>query len=274
MDQNLTVVYFASACFPGTTHLDAANLLADAQSGAALASGYPMSPSLKKMQLCPQHKGRLTIESCEELMRLFPETEFRPHANVFAGRHFEIWDASKGQDSPAFCEWRAALGEICGLFGCKEFSWHAGTGNCAGDLRKSLDNTLRLSDSLGRRVGIEGLYPSRPNLPQFNLLSSFADYVFLLESKVPYALDLSHWKIIARHEGKPENGLLQELLDNEACMEVHISDNDGFRDSHSAFASEPFWKSALDRMRCSAPVFCESNLSKVLTAPGRGKAPV
>ena len=269
MDENLTEVYFASACFPGTTHLEAARALAGAQSCAALACGYPMSPSLKKMQLCPQHRGRLTIERCEELMRLFPGTEFRPHANVFAGEHFEIWDASKGQGSPAFCGWRAALGEICGLFGCQEFSWHAGTGNSAGDLRKSLDNTLRLSDALGCRVGIEGLYPSRANLEHINLLSSFADYAFLLESKVPYALDLSHWKIIARHEGKPESGLLLELLDSEACMEVHISDNDGFRDTHSAFGSEPFWKSVLDRRRGSAPVFCESNMAKALTQ-GRG----
>jgi hypothetical protein len=88
---------------------------------------------------------------------------------------------------------------------------------------------------MGLGVGVEGMCDSR------DLLSTWAELRWLLDSGLKYALDLSHVQIFAKREGKKDHGLLKDLLQSPACLEIHVSDNDGRRDRHDLLNTPPWW---------------------------------
>lgn len=99
-----------------------------------------------------------------------------------------------------------------------------------------------MEDVMGVPVGVEGMYPAPGDR---YLISTWHEYRVLLESGVKYALDLSHINILAERSGTREETLLQELLSSPSCIEIHVSGNDGQRDSHCQLASQPWWYQAL-----------------------------
>jgi len=117
-------------------------------------------------------------------------------------------------------------------------------------------NVLRIEERCGIPVGVEGLYPAPGDRW---LLSTWADYEWLLESDLHYAIDLSHLAIVARHERCEDLALARELVSNERAIEVHVSDNDGRADRHTTLARQPWWWPVLEDVHPAAVIFSEGN---------------
>lgn len=257
----------ATAAFAGYTHQEAVEKIAAGISEPSLGL-----VSAGKIQLCPQNRSTLGLEECSFLVAAYPGTEFRVHANTSCGGKFGLHDASSDWGSGAFKEWKSMLKIACALLGAPAYSWHAGRSDRA-NLSQAIARTLDLEQELGIPVGVEGLYPSEAT---GWLMSSFEDYRTVMGSGARYAIDLSHWQIIARKEGRLELGLLEDLLTHPRCLEIHVSDNDGKRDNHRPLARKTFWIDLVSKLQqqqlLAADVFSEGlQASKRSTESGLSK---
>lgn len=259
----------ASAAFAGFTHHEAAARIAQGLSEPLLGA---LDGS--QVQLCPQNSSTLGEEECARLREDFPSVAFRVHANASCGGKFGLHDASSDWSSRAFQEWKAMLRRACQALDAPAYSWHAGRSTNA-SLSQALARTKDLEQELGIPVGIEGLYPSAAT-PW--LMSSFEDYRAAMASGAAFAIDLSHWQIVAKASGRREMGLLRDLLSHPRCVEIHISDNDGVRDNHRKLERQPFWFGLLCELSAKkllrADIFSEglqaSNKQALAERSGRG----
>lgn len=221
----------------------------------ALSSDY--------VQICPQSMGVITEDVAEHLREQFPDMNLRLHANARVLSRHVLWDVSTfSSDTQYYYE--ALADRMCRLGGTV-MSIHAGyQDNCS---EQQMWDNIRLIDQCMKKFGnidvaVEGLYPNA-HRPQF--IGSWASYSRLLQEDVFFAIDLSHLKIVARHEGVWEEQLVQELLLSPRCKEIHVSDNNGSRDSHHVLINKPVW---WDVLHNCAPyfkdqvVFSEGNLLK------------
>jgi hypothetical protein len=241
-----------TACYPGFKYLDAV---------ASLVSGTCESLigelSMDHCQLCPQSHGVLTEETIDTLKQVSPTTQFRLHANVRVLSNHVLFDASTV--TPSTWPYFTRMAELSRYMGASVYSAHAGRRSNA-TLEEMRNGIHRLSDLFDHTVAVEGLYPSPGNIW---LLSDWADYQWLLESGLSYALDLSHLGIVAHHSHRQEIGLLNELLSSDRCVEVHVSDNAGKNDSHDTLSTQPWWWNvlvdSLSTLSRRAVVFSEGN---------------
>lgn len=208
--------------------------------------------SIDHVQLVPQSFGVLTEELVDDLLSAFPLTQFRLHANVRVFRQHRLADLSTFNYDQ---DWFARAAKLSQRLNAPAYTAHAGR-RVNATFEQMLDNARRCADLFGCPVGIEGLYPATGN-PW--LVSTWAEYQALLESGVPYALDLSHLNILATHTGVQNLSLVAEMLANEACIEVHLSDNDGGSDQHRICRTPPWWSSCLNHIQTKAVVFSEGN---------------
>jgi len=106
-----------------------------------------------------------------------------------------------------------------------------------------------------RGVVVEVMYPGYP-------LSGDADVERALDVGVDLAVDVSHL-YLQRCAGVLSDRVLRRLLDSERVVEVHVSENDGVKDSHTALTADCFglaW--AKDKARAGLPVVLESYFHK------------
>ena len=137
----------------------------------------------------------------------------------------------------------------------------------AGDLLVSADRSVHppmtrdgvsprwLEVAKKRGVIVEVMYPGYP-------LSGDADVERALDVGVDLAVDVSHL-YLQRCAGVLSDRVLRRLLDSERVVEVHVSENDGVKDSHTALTANCFllgW--AKDRGRAGLPVVLESYFHK------------
>lgn len=206
----------------------------------------------EKAQVCPQNygAGTITIEVLEKLRCAFPYTRFRLHANV------RVLDCGCQYDlgtSRRFPEYTEAL--VAALRFLQEpYSIHAA--NNGTPLKRQYAEAAKLSDRAGVPVAIEGLYPAR----RANTLSTWQDYEGLLSADVFYALDLSHLNIVHQVEGPAPQGLVEALLMNPRCIEVHLSGNDGMSDRHLPCMGDEWWTPHLEHIHPDAAVFYEGRI--------------
>lgn len=215
----------------------------------------PLSPD--HVQVCPQNLGLLDREVAAELKATFPGIRFRLHANVQVMRQRCIVD---------LCDWREQqpyfreLATVSAALGAPVYSAHAGKRDKA-SVRQVLDYVRSAAQLFGCPVAVEGHYPTPRNAWLF---SSWEEYRLLLESRVPYALDLSHLNIVAVQSGRLELALVQELMAGENCLEVHLSGNDGTADQHVPLNPDcpPWWLSLLTYVNPLATLFSEGRVSQ------------
>lgn len=242
-------VHAATACFPGLSVHDA---IAAIQAGAS----EPLIGTLSSehVQLCPQSGGHLDERTCEDLRHAHPQTRFRLHANARVLSRHVRYDASNFNADTRF--YYEALADRSRRLGATAYSIHAGyRRNC--DLPTMLDNMRRIQDIFGDiQVAVEGLYPHE-RLPQ--LMDGWDEYLTVLKSGIPLAIDLSHLKIVERAQASVDTQLLIELLRSPTTLEVHLSDNDGSSDRHDVLAKEPFWWAYRHHVCPSAVIFSEGN---------------
>jgi hypothetical protein len=100
-------------------------------------------------------------------------------------------------------------------------------------------------------VIVEVMYPGYP-------LSGDDDVVRALKSGVRLAVDVSHL-YLQRCAGVLSPGVERRLLDSDRVVEVHVSDNDGVKDSHTALTAGCYFLGwARERSRAGVPVVLES----------------
>lgn len=201
------------ACWPGMTHLSAVQAamhgVSEPQVGALLTD---------HIQLVPQSTDVLDEGLAEVLVNTWPATSFRLHANVRVlprGRLADLCTFDRDID------WFEAAARVHRVLGASVYSAHAGLRRDA-TLDEMFDNTHRCSDLFGCPVAIEGQYPATGDDPHRFLVSSWLEYRELLDSGIPYALDLSHLNILSDRTGQREDTLVAEMLASPACLEVHI----------------------------------------------------
>ena len=213
------------------------------------------------LQLCPQNTGRLTEELATQLAERYT-SRLRLHANVYIMREMRMVDASNYFQNQ---DWFQQAARISSLLNAPAYTMHAGSrANCT--LRQMFEHVRAIQDKFDCPVGVEGMYPARGGSIHSDkyLLSTWEEYSELLESGLNYALDLSHLNILARHTRKKETNLVSELLASERCIEIHVSHNDGFRDSHQVMPTQGeaqgvWWYPLLAPANPNAIIFSEGN---------------
>jgi len=237
----------ATATLPGLP-------IADAVERIVFGMGEPLLGQLDPahIQLCPQNRGQLDAALCETLCERWPHTAFRPHANVRVLPRLRVFDASS--DRAAAAPLFDAVADVCKRLGSPAYTLHAGYRTNA-TLTQMIDNVRRLQDVFPCPVGVEGLYP---DAARGQLMDCWADYEHVLAAGVPLAIDLSHLHIVMRCEGRCDD-LVRALLASPTTLEVHVSANDGRRDSHDLLTVEPWWWPLRDAIHSEAIVFSEGN---------------
>jgi hypothetical protein len=235
------------ATFGGLMHAEAMRRVA-----AGVTDPFLGALSIDEVQLVPQSVGQLTEDVADELMAAYPGTAFRLHANtrVLRERHVLELDAF----DPQHPYWRQ-LATISQRLKARGYTAHAGRRESGKTLAQVFDATRAAADLFCCDVGIEGAYPTRKGDPW--LLSSWSDYRAMLDSGVPFALDLSHLNIVRHLSRKHEDGLVEEMLASEACMEIHVSGNTGFADEHRMLTEEPWWWPMMSKANPAAVIFSE-----------------
>jgi sugar phosphate isomerase/epimerase len=228
----------ASACLPGRPLQRAAQQLADGVTEPAWGR-----LGIDHVQLCPQHPGQITDEIVEAVQAILPTTRLRLHANVFVEERRWMYDAST-LEHEGHRRYFGRLAEISQRIDAPAYSLHAGYVHQASRERMR-DNVLRVQELFGDiPVAVEPLYPlserDRRSGKAEQLLSTWADLEWLMQSELPIALDLSHVQIIATAEGRQDD-LLRDLLRHPRLLELHVSDNDGRHDAHTQCAPEVCW---------------------------------
>lgn len=250
MDINL-----ALASFPNRSPHDALSLF------EAEKPSDPVLGEIKfsKVQLCPQNCiQRIDENYLDKLLERYPNIEFRFHANVriFEKHRLDVELSSVGPITKAYFKRLATLAKH---INAKAYTLHSG--KRVGRWCELIDKTKWLEDLMQIPVGIEGQYPL-PLRPNKFWIDSWSEYSQLLESKVNYALDLSHLNIVYAQSGILERSLVADMLASEYCIEVHVSDNDGLSDKHRSLDNDtpPWWLTMLGMVNPDADIFYEGNL--------------
>ena len=205
------------------------------------------------LQLCPQNFGCLSEEVVDELLGQFGDkTQFRLHANVRVLDKHALANIS-GFD--LYPEYFVQASKISKKLSAPAYTAHAGLRSEA-TMEQLFENTKRLADVFDCPVGIEGHFPNRHNN---YLVSTWDEYRQLLDSGLPYALDLSHLNIVANQSGCYEINLVSEMLSSTQCLEVHLSANDGKGDTHQKLIEPPWWYGLLMHAHEKAIFFSEGN---------------
>lgn len=236
------------ACWPGYSFEKAAHALAAGTS----EPGWGRL-GVDHVQICPQNFGVLDEDVIDRVQAILPGTKLRLHANVrVLPKVYRSAASAYGPDTDTYFR---RLSDLSHYMGAPGYTLHSGLRSemrmC--DLRAVVD---RLEDMFMCPVGIEGQYPAEGNKW---LISSSEEYAELLESGMKYALDLSHLNIVAKRERHVSLMLAGELLASENCIEIHVSDNDGFSDRHRPMTDSTWWTPLMKYANPNAVIFSEGN---------------
>ena len=240
------------ACFPGMRHEWAAGAAVSGVQRGLLVEPMFGRLQVQHVQFVPQSSGLLTQQVACSLATKYPGTRFRLHANVRLLTQYRVADLA---NLPKQLDWFSLAAQVSQALNAPAYSAHAGR-RADASLAEMLDNARRAADLFGCPVAVEGLYPTQCDEL---LVSTWPEYQAVLESGVPFALDLSHLNILAWHTGRQELPLVQEMLASERCIEVHVSDNDGRGDTHQVCARPAWWMPLLAGINPAAVVFSEGN---------------
>lgn len=224
---NYSSVYATTAMFPNVLWEES---LANIRAGTTVR-GNPVRMDV--VQLCPQTPSIGTQEQLDSLRSLYPNTRFRFHANIrVTTRPRKIWSLStREEDAIAYYK---TLAPLCA--GMDFISLHAG--DKVGNTSEMYDFLRRVQDILGCPVGVEGMYPTGKHYE----MATWAEYKTLLDvPDILYALDLSHLNIVAHRFRRMDIKLVEDLLANPRCREIHISDNNGTSDQHCFLREQQIW---------------------------------
>jgi len=258
---NCRRINLSLAAFPGYGHFHSMQEATALRVRSALVEPLWGELSLDHVQVVPQNHGVFGVEEAARMRNLYPNTNFRLHANVWVADRRAIYDLSSFLE---FQDWFRTAGKVQAELGGICYSAHAGyRDNCR--LEQMFDNARRAADLFDCPVAIEGLYPDRHKK---QLLATWPEYRKLLDSGLPFALDLSHLNIVAKYSREFQRSLVIDLLSSPSCLEIHVSSNDGYGDQHQVCQSnaKPWWFDLLSHANPNAVIFTEGNLRRHIGA--------
>lgn len=186
------------------------------------------------IQLCPQNNALIDEPYVDMLREEFKGIEIRLHANIQVENRKCLMDIVDFE--PGSNYW-TRLRDVCKHANSLSYSAHAGFRN-GKSMADALSKQEALIDFLGIPVAMEGHYPTRGD--RF-LASSWHEWEMMLNSGLPFAVDLSHAAIIANLKGGRNFDLLKEMISNKNCLEVHISGNNEIADQHTPLTGYEWW---------------------------------
>ena len=232
----IPTIHHTTAQFANFPAIEACTLLANEANEA-------FETSMDYVQLCPQTPTVFTEESLAEVQEAFPDTQFQLHANVRVQSGLLVLDASSyNKRSHWYFE---RLGELSQFINAPAYSLHSGRRrHCT---TKGLFHNLEAIQQLFEMpVLVEGMYPTRDG-PEEYLMSTWQEYIDVMNSGFCYAIDLSHLHIVANREGERPDWVYQ-LITHSNCKEVHVSHNNGRSDAHRPISEhvlgDLWWKEA------------------------------
>lgn len=237
-----------TACLPGKRFEDAL-----AQIACGIDEPLLGRLGLDAIQLCPQSFGILSVETAKRLRQTYLNSQLRLHANVRVTH--EVRRCALADVSADTMPWFRQVATVSAALNSPAYTLHAGEHASGATLPQLQRKVQALCDLFGIPVGVEALYPSGKGKW---LLDTWDDHRWLLDSGCFYALDLSHLNIVRRKSRHLDSGLVKDLLCSPNALEIHISANDGLRDSHLPLTEPPWWWRLLDdasRAGMSAVVF-------------------
>ena len=215
--------------------------------------------SVEHVQWVPQTcREQLTAEKAVEMVRQFPQTQFRLHANVRVLKQHHLRADLAGYSE--FPDYFSEMARVSRAINAPAYSAHAGLREMA-TFDKVLSAARRAAEQFGCPVAVEGHYPTPREGNKYNV-STWDEYRALFESQVTYALDLSHLNILAHYSRQRNETLVAEMLECERCIEIHVSENDGRGDQHQMLKSEPWWWPLQMHFNPKAVVFSEGNQTR------------
>lgn len=199
--------------------------------------------SMDYVQLCPQSPDIFTEDTLAKIQQTFPHTQFQLHANVRVQPGLLILDASSYNEQSHWYFER--LGELSGFINAPAYSLHSGRRrNCS--MKGLFRNLAAIQKLFTMPVLVEGMYPTREG-PEEYLMSTWQEYIDVMNSGFCYVIDLSHLHIVANREGERPD-MVHKLITHSNCKEVHVSHNNGRNDSHRPITKriwdDLWWKEA------------------------------
>lgn len=255
----LPTIHHTTAQFANFPAIEACTLLATEAREA-------FDTSMDYVQLCPQTPTVFTEDTLTEVQEAFPDTQFQLHANVRVQSGLLILDASSYNERSHWYFER--LGELSAFINAPAYSLHSGRRrHCS---MKGLFHNLKAIQQLFEMpVLVEGMYPTRDG-PEEYLMSTWQEYIDVMNSGFYYAIDLSHLHIVANREGERPD-LAHTLIAHSNCKEVHVSHNNGRSDAHRPISERVWgglwwkdaWLSALaDRSEDDQPIHFTEGLHR------------
>jgi len=253
--------YLSLASFPGISHLNAINLGCIAVKECHLKEHGFDDVLLDHVQICPQNSEVFDLDMAGYFVESFPNIQFRLHANVrvdFKRFILDVSDFDWNDDN--FNYWKT-LASISKLLKAKVYTLHAGHFKDQLSHQQLFKKIKQIEDLFECDVGIEGHYPLLNNQSkQMFYLSTWDEYRELFEySDCKYVIDLSHFNIIAHKTGCYDLELLRQMMEHPRCLEIHVSSNDGTKDSHKKLKNKYWWYPVLKSTKTTAIIFSEGN---------------
>jgi hypothetical protein len=248
------IINAASSCWSGLPIEDAVEKIVSGQTFEPLFGTI----SGQHIQICPQHVNYFSEAMAEKLADQYQNTQFRLHADVRLKnkRGYTVDLSDFSEDTEWYFREVASLSR---KLNSKVYSLHAGKRKVS--LIQFKEQYLKAQEIFDDvTLCVEGLYPA--SMEKW-LIDKWDEYAWLAENNIPYAIDLSHLKIVTKRYGK-NNSLVNDLIANHLCHEVHLSFNDGNLDSHE-IAGEKFsdefekYKGFLSHKNSHSVIFTEGN---------------
>jgi hypothetical protein len=231
----------------------------------------PFTFDLSRCQITPQNFLRWTPSLTRSFADQSPEIKFRFHASVRLGNYTYETPRDAWFDLSRFINNRKqgvryfeALSACNQVLGSPTYTFHTGLrprGSRASiaALKDAFDQIQSIMEC---PCAVETLYPvaSRPGM---NWIDCWEEHEALLNSGVPFVLDMSHLNIISHHQGRNDD-LVKAMLAAPQLTEIHVSGNDGVRDSHTSLASsiDQWWWPLVHGYTGPAPIFSEGGLAQ------------
>ena len=267
----IPTIHHTTAQFANFSAVEACSLLATETEEA-------FETSMDYVQLCPQTPTIFTEESLTEIQEAFPDTQFQLHANVRVQPGLLILDASSYNKQTHWYFER--LSELSSFIHAPAYSLHSGhRRHCT--MMHLFHNLEAIQRIFTMPVLVEGMYPTRYG-PEKYLMSTWKEYLDVMNSGLFYAIDLSHLHIVANREGERPD-LTHKLISHSNCKEVHVSYNNGRNDAHRPISKRIWdtlwwkeaWLSALaDRSEDDQPLHFTEGLHQTRPHRSSNKAPV
>jgi sugar phosphate isomerase/epimerase len=149
------------------------------------------------------------------------------------------------------------------------YSVHAGSFSPSDDPKaayarflQNVEQLEQLCSDRGIRLGVETMYPPELDSTSKYLLQNTAQVKQLLQDlpQIELVVDMAHLNIWKK-ETIPEKLQLLELVCNR-LLEIHISDNDSYRDSHTAISERTWWVPYAAMFPPLVPLVLESRMNR------------